>query len=121
MVRRVGSVIDEESRGHRVPAFHSWWKATAQDPLFLFIADIRSAEFKRAEDTKRAEHNIQVSDTVTSSSLTLAHIRDGQVIEERSYSEPPAPPPVTPGPTHTVAWYFVGGSRDGQEVLGVLR
>jgi hypothetical protein len=55
MVQRVGPIIDEESKGHRTHAFGSWWQVTAQDPLFRFIADVRNAEFKRAEDRKRAD------------------------------------------------------------------
>jgi hypothetical protein len=122
MIHRVGPIIDAESKRHRTHAFGTWWTATAQDPLFHFITEVRNAEFKRAEDRKRAHHNIHVHDTVTSSeSVHIAVIRDGQVVEERSYRDPPPPPQPTPEPTHTVTWYFAGGRHDGQEVLPLLR
>jgi hypothetical protein len=122
MIQRVGPIIDAESKGHRTAAFGPWWKATAQDPLLRFVADVRNAEFKRGEDRKQAQHDLHLHDTITmSSSLKIEVIRDGQVVEERSYSDPPPSPPSTPEPTHKVTWYFAGGSHDGQEVLALLR
>jgi hypothetical protein len=65
MIQRVGSVLDEESRGHRTPAFGAFWQQTGADPLFRSMADIRNAEFKRGEDRKSARHDVHLFETVT--------------------------------------------------------
>jgi hypothetical protein len=49
MVQRVGSIIDVETKGHRTDEFAKWWKETQSEPLFVFMRDVRHAEFKRGE------------------------------------------------------------------------
>lgn len=122
MIQRVGPILDSESKGHRTHAFGAWWQITGQDPLFKFISDVRNAEFKRGEDRKRAEHRLTLRTAVTvTASLSMQHMRDGQVIGEYSSTEPPSSPASPPESTHTVTWRFVGGSYDGQEVFALLR
>jgi hypothetical protein len=70
MIQRVGSIIDHETKGHRTQDFGIWWTSTSQDPLFRFIRDARNAEFKRAEDMKRAEHDLQLHDIITVSDFS---------------------------------------------------
>jgi hypothetical protein len=122
MIQRVGSILDEESKGHRTAEFGQFWKATGDDPLFRFMADVRNAEFKRGEDRKSAQHEVGIFDTLTmTSSLNIKVIRGGEVVEERTNDDPPPDPPPTPESTHTIAWYFRGGAHDGEEVLGLVR
>ncbi|GAA1821437.1 hypothetical protein HC028_11335 [Planosporangium flavigriseum] len=122
MIQRVGPILYNETKGHRTATFGAWWQTTGQDPLFRFMADVRNAEFKRAENRKVAHHDVVVHEVVTvTDAVHVAVIRDGKVVEEHSHSDPLPPPPVVPEPTHTVTWYFSGGTYDGQEVLGLLR
>ena len=121
MIQRVGSVLDEESQGHRTSAFGGFWQQTSADPLFQSMADIRNAEFKRGEDRKSAHHDVRLFETVTvTDPLHVGVIRDSEVVEERAHSDPPREPPPTPETTHIITWYFAGGNHDGQEVLGLL-
>lgn len=122
MIQRVGSILDEESRGHRTPAFGDFWKRTRKDSLFQFMADVRNAEFKRGEDRKTEHHEVSALDTLTMrSSVSIEVVRDGEVVEQRTYDDPPPEPAPTPEPTNTITWYFAGGTHDGEEVLGLVR
>jgi hypothetical protein len=124
MINRVGAVIDSETKGRRTPQFGDWWKATAAHPLSQFVNDVRNAVFKRGEDRQRAQHHLQVADTVRiQSRARMVVMRDGKVIDERESTAPaPEPDPLPEHEAvHTITWLFDGGAYDGQEVLELLR
>jgi hypothetical protein len=117
MVQRVGSIIDQETKGHRTPEFGKWWTKTGADPLFMFMQDVRNAEFKRGERRQRATHYGKAK----------LHIQmEGRVRESRQLSDPPSPSSGPPSPKpHTTAtkssdWYFMGGQYGGQEIFTLL-
>jgi hypothetical protein len=123
MVERVGSIIDDETERHRTPEFGMWWKQTKSDPLYLFMRDVRNAEFKRGESRQSAHHQVTLTDSAfAQDSLTYQVIRGGKVIQEGGgQGEPAVRPSPTPPIPHTVDWYFSGGGlHDGQEVLSVV-
>ena len=124
MVQRVGSIIDVETKGHRTPEFGKWWKQTQSDPLFVFMKDVRNAEFKRGESRQAAHHQATLTDSgFAQDSLGYQVIRGGQVVQEgRSQpSELPPRPSSAPPIPHTVDWFFSGGGQfDGQEVLSIV-
>ncbi len=122
MIRRVGSILDHETVGHRTAAFSEFWRETGEDPRFEFVSDVRNAEFKRGEDRKRALHQLQLNATgVGQVSLVMEVIRQGEVAERYAYSDPPKPAQSPPESVRSVTWFFTGGTYDGQEVLGFLR
>jgi hypothetical protein len=93
MVQRVGSIIEVETKGHRTAEFGMWWKKTQSEPLFVFMQDVRNAEYKRGERR-------QVFVQFASASLGLRE-----------------PPPPDPPPQ----WEFVGeGKYKGHEVFSLL-
>lgn len=125
MVQRVGSIIDEETKGHRTTEFGMCWKKTQSDPLHKFMRDVRNAEFKRGESRQRAAHRVGAESPIhISSSVTWEHRdKDGRVLGRGRRWDPPFEP--LPGPRTTVVqstdWHFTGGGKaDGQEVLSVL-
>ncbi len=122
MMRRVGPILDMETKGTRTAAFGSWWAQEEQDATLKALTDIRNAEFKRGEDRKSAHHEIGVSDFAgATDSVSVVVTRDEQVISE-SHSPASAPePPEPPEATHEVLWKFVGGAFDGHDVMIVLR
>jgi hypothetical protein len=103
MVQRVGSVIDDETKGHRTSEFDMWWKATQSDPVFAFMQDVRNAEFKRGEARQAAHHYVTLGGVVEpEGALSFQVIQGGKVIQEGSAepSEPAARPSrVTPWAT----------------------
>jgi hypothetical protein len=123
MVGRVSSILDEETRGHRTTAFGTWWQGQ-MTPLRQFLIDVRNAEFKRGEDRKNVHHHTHVYESVTvSDSATATVTRGGQVIENaRSVPSSPVPAPAADPPSsHSMRWYFRGGTHDGEEVQPLLR
>jgi len=125
MVQRVGSIIDVETKGHRTPKFGKWWKETQGDPLFIFMKDVRNAEYKRGESRQAAHVQVTFSDFASARDFfSYQVIRDGEVIHE-GRSQPseqatPAPSAAPPIP-HTIDWYFSGGGQyDGQEIFAVV-
>jgi hypothetical protein len=123
-VQRVGSIIDHETKGHRTPQFGDWWKRTQSEPLFVFMREVRNAEFKRGEPRQAAHHQVTLTDVAfVQDSLSYQVIRDGKVIQEgRGQPSEPAPmPSAVPPVPHTIDWYFSGGGRyDGQEIFAVV-
>jgi hypothetical protein len=124
MVQRIGSLIAEETSGHRTGEFGQWWKKTQSDPLYIFMRDVRNAEFKRGESRQAAHHQVTLTDSAfAQDSLSYQVIRGGQVVQEGGGqpSEPAArPSPAAPIP-HTVDWFLSGGGLyDGQEVFSVV-
>lgn len=122
MVQRVGSIIDVETKGHRTPEFGKWWKKTQGDPLFVFMQDVRNAEFKRGERRQIAAHHVSAEVPIhISVSASWEHrYGEGGAVARGHSSDPPSPKPQT-----TVAestdWYFSGGGQyDGNEVLSVV-
>jgi hypothetical protein len=110
MARRVGSVLAEETRGHRTPAFDAWWKTSGEDVLHTFIVDTRNAELKRGETRIRIElrrktrpgrRRTRYSIRVAKTGIALLRRRRQVVM-------------VTP------AWVFHGGAYDGHEVEPLL-
>jgi hypothetical protein len=92
-VQSVGSIIDHEARGHRTAEFGEWWDQTARDPLFGFMRDVLTAEFKRVESRQAAHHRMTLSGVVeVESALSFRVIRDGKVVQEggNSPTEEPA-------------------------------
>jgi hypothetical protein len=124
MVQRVGAIIDHETQGHRTPQFGDWWKQTQSEPLYIFMRDVRNAEYKRGESRQAAHHQVTLVDTAfAQDSLSYQVIRGGKVVQEgRSRpSEPAARPSAAPPIPHTVDWFFSGGGLyDGQEVLSIV-
>jgi hypothetical protein len=125
-VQRVGSVIDAETEGHRTPEFGMWWKETQSNPLFIFLRDVRNAEFKRGESRQKAHHQVTLGGVVeVESALSFKVIRDGKVVQE-GRSQPREKPAVrekssTPSNSYSADWYFSGGGlHDGQEILSVV-
>jgi hypothetical protein len=124
MVQRVGSLIAEETSGHRTGEFGEWWKQTQSDTLYIFMRDVRNAEFKRGESRQAAHHQVTLVDTAfVQDSLSYQVIQGGKVVQEGrgQPSEPAATPSAATPIPHTVDWYFSGGGRhDGHEVLSTV-
>jgi hypothetical protein len=128
MVQRVGSIINHETKGHRTAEFGGWWKGTQSDPLFVFMRDVRNAEFKRGESRQAAHHQVTLTDAASvQDSLSYQLIRDGTVVQEGGDqpSEQPAAisaePSATPSTPHSVDWYFAGGGQYyGHEIFTVV-
>jgi hypothetical protein len=127
MVLRVGSIAHHETEGRRTFEFGDWWRETQRDPLFVFMQDVRNAEFKRAERRQRAAHHVSVTSQIgISSSVTWEQRdKDGRVLGRRRRWDPPFPEPPPSSPRTTVIqstdWYFWGGGQyDGQEVFALL-
>jgi hypothetical protein len=123
MVQRIGSIIDDETRGHRTPEFGMWWKETQSDPVFAFMQDVRNAEFKRGEARQAAHHYVTLGGVVEpEGALSFKVIQGGEVIQEGSAepSEPMTRPSPLPPVPNRVEWSFTGGHYDGQEVLSVV-
>jgi hypothetical protein len=128
-VQRVGSIIDYETKGRRTSEFGDWWKRTQGDLLFVFMREVRNAEFKRGDRRQRATHHaraeIRMSISISGSAEVLD--KEGRVVEGGRLSElPPRPSyPPSPQPPTTVNestdWYFWGGGQyDGHEVFSVI-
>jgi hypothetical protein len=124
MVQRVGSLIAEETSGHRTGEFGEWWKQTQREPLFVFMRDVRNAEFKRGEARQAAHVQMTFSDAVSAQDFFSYEVtRDGQVIEEghSQPSEQAMPAPAAMPISHSVDWFFSGGGLyDGHEVFCVV-
>jgi hypothetical protein len=131
MVERVGSIIAEETKGHRTAEFGIWWKETQSEPLFVFMRDVRNAEYKQGE---RRQVSVQFGSSTMTQEMTIRGTpqvldKDGRVVDD---SEPPPPSePPSPTPQDTSAdpppqWEFVGegkfkgGEFDGHEVFALL-
>jgi hypothetical protein len=123
-VQRVGSIIAAETRGHRTPQFGDWLKRTQSDPLFVFMRDVRNAEFKRGESRQAAHHHVTLTDAAfAQDSLSYQVIRDGKVIQEGrgQPSERAAMPSAAAPIPHTIDWYFSGGGLyEGHEIFSVV-
>jgi hypothetical protein len=124
MVQRVGSLIAEETSGHRTGKFGEWWKQTQSDPLYIFMRDVRNAEFKRGESRQAAHVQVTFSDFASAQDFfSYQVIRDGEVIQEGrgQPSQPAARPSAALPIPHTIDWYFSGGGQyDGQEIFAVV-
>ncbi len=47
LLMRVGTTIDDEIRGHKLPTFTGWWdKAIADQPFFEHLRGVRNSELK---------------------------------------------------------------------------
>jgi hypothetical protein len=131
MVQRVGSIINVETKDHRTDEFAKWWKETQSEPLFVFMRDVRNAEFKRGE---RRQVFVQFASATLGFEIRVSATaqvldKDGRVVDD---SEPPPPSePPSPTPQDTSAdpppqWEFVGvgrfkgGEYDGREVFALL-
>lgn len=128
MVERVGSLIAEETSGHRGRGeFGKWWSETQSDPLFDFMRAVRNAEFKRGE---RRQVFVQFASATLGSETGVSATaqvldKDGRVVDD---SEPPPPSePPSPTPQDTSAdpppqWEFVGEGKfkGGHEVFALL-
>jgi hypothetical protein len=127
MVLRVGSIIDEETKGRRTPAFGNWWQQTQSDPLLVFMQDVRNAEFKRGEARQAAHHYVTLGTAVeVDSALSITVIQGGKVVRQGGDvpREEPAPriePSAAPSSSYSVEWFFRGGGQyDGHEVLSTV-
>jgi hypothetical protein len=121
-VQSVGSVFAAETKGHRTREFGEWWKETQCEPLFVFMREVRNAEFKRGEARQAAHHYVTLGQAVeVESSLSITVVQGGKVIQEGSAQAEPArkPLPAPPVPNRS-EWFFKGGVYDGQEVLPLL-
>lgn len=131
MVQRVGSIINVETKGHRTDEFGMWWEETQSEPRFVFMRDVRNAEFKQGE---RRQVFVQFASATLGSETGVSATaqvldKDGRVADD---SEPPPPSePPSPTPQDTSAdpppqWEFVGegkfkgGEFDGHEVFALL-
>lgn len=122
MIQRIGSIIDDETAGHRTEAFGKFWSETANDARFRFMRDVRNAEFKRGEERTKAAHNMEIRAPITSrASVEAQVIRGGEMAERFSYGESAKSAPPSADPKHSVVWSFSGGPYGGQEVLGFLQ
>jgi len=127
-VQRVGSMIDEETEGQRTSQFGDWWKKTKVDPFYIFMRDVRNAEFKRGESRQAAHHQVTLSDSASvTDSLSYQVIRDGVAIQEgqdHAREQPEATTAMhsaTPLIPHSIDWYFSGGGLyGGHEVFSVI-
>jgi hypothetical protein len=120
----VGSIINAETEGHRTPEFGNWWKKTQADPRFIFMRDVRNAEFKRGESRHAARHQVSLIDPVLARDF-LSIFRGGKVIEEvrgqpSGEQAAGAAPASSPPGFHSIEWYFSGGLFDDLEVFTVL-
>lgn len=123
MIRRVGSIIDEESRGRRTNAFGEFWTQTADDPLHKFIVEVRNAEFKRGERRQVALRKGTLhASAQAGASVGMTVIRaDGSTEEVPTHvSDPPSVQPAPPPVQWSVTMLFAGGAYDGQDVVPLL-
>src|SRR6266480_3653581 len=119
MIRRVGSIIDEETKGRRKHAFGTFWQKAGTDPLHEFVTEVRNAEFKRGERTQAALYKMTLAAQVQAvPSLGMKVIRgDGSVEERPTVSGQPvasSEPEVAP---RTVSMLFRGGIYGDHEVV----
>jgi hypothetical protein len=125
MVLRVGSIVDDETRGNRTPEFGMWWAETKSDPLHVFMQDVRNAEFKRGEARQAAHHYVTLGEAVeVESALSITVIQGGKVVQQGGVPEEPAPriePSPAPTDSHRIEWFFRGGGEfDNHEVLSTI-
>jgi hypothetical protein len=102
MIRNVGSMISNETKGHRSPAFGEWWKDTAEDALYKFVTEVRNDAFKYGARRNNVRHAVTLHDVVGVSG-------EGVQETETSRSE------------HSFEVFFSGGTHDGDPVLPLLR
>jgi hypothetical protein len=115
MVRRVGSVLDDETKGFRTHAFGNWWKTTSEDRLFRFVNDVRNDDFKDGKNRKNVHH--------------ARHVYDAAQAIDELRGRPPSSTSIVPFQVQrstlrsrsSVTWTFTGGTYDGQEVVPLLR
>jgi hypothetical protein len=130
-VHRVGSIIDYETKGHRTQQFGDWWKETQHEPLFLFLREVRNAEFKRGERQQVSVvfASATIDQRIIIEGTALVLDRDGGVVEDSEALNPPsdaAPEPPKPSTDPSPRWEFVGvghfkgGEFDGYEVFALL-
>ncbi len=50
MLRRVGIVVHDEAKGNRGPQFAEWWEATRQDPLHVYVDEVRNPVVTLVQD-----------------------------------------------------------------------
>lgn len=121
MMQRVGSILDDETKGRRTVAFGNWWALEKQNPTFNELVEVRNAEFKRGEDRKSAHHDIHLYDAAPpTDSVSAVVTRHGEIISVSQSPTSTPDPPGLPGPTHEVSWKFVGGGLDGRDVMALL-
>jgi hypothetical protein len=101
----VTSLIDEDSRGRRTPAFLTWWNGN--HPLRDALHELRNAEFKRQEQRTGLNALVQ-PETVR------AVVRFGKL-------ENLPPDPSGQRPRGRMYWTFSSGGFAGQEVVPTLR
>jgi hypothetical protein len=122
MIRRVGSIIDEETKGRRTHDFGLFWQEAGTDPLHQFVTEVRNAEFKRGERRQAARYKMTLAVQAQAVvSLGMKVIRgDGSVEERPSVSGQPvasSEPEVAP---RTVSMLFRGGIYGDHEVVPLL-
>ncbi|MDH6123431.1 hypothetical protein [Kitasatospora sp. GP82] len=138
MIRRVGSILNDEIRECHPPnSVLDWWKGTNEDVLLKFIKDVRDDEFKAGQDRKTAHHFIHVYDSAGATdsasvgvvaSVDLTIKRKDQPDEELSViSSEPEPEaesadisPPEPPSSHRIEWHFAGGVYKDREVLPIV-
>ena len=102
MIRNVGSMVSNETKGHRSPAFGAWWKTTAEDALYKFVTEVRNDAFKYGERRNNVRHAITLHNIV-------------------GVSDEPVQETETSPSDYSFEVFFSGGTHDGEPVLPLLR
>jgi hypothetical protein len=101
----INSIIDEDSRRHRTPAFSTWWNG--QHPLKDALHELRNAELKQQEQSTGLNATVQ-AETIRA------------VVEDGKLRNLP-PDPNSQLPRARMYWTFTSGGFAGQEVIPTLR
>jgi uncharacterized protein YukE len=95
----VTRTIEAERKGHRTPAFSSWWKSVDRSAQQA-IHEMRNAELK--ELVTRTVADIHVEINVRAADYPGRNVADGDTLT-------------------TISWVFDGGKLHGQPVFETLR
>ena len=110
LVARVGSIIDGETRGHRLPAFSAFWKGAASDARFEFAREWRNSEFKDALSRARPQQRgYLVAGTEGSAARVVFRDDESFIVLD-----------VQPPNRVETKWTFVGGQFDGDDLIDFL-
>ena len=110
LARRVGTVLDEETKGRRTAEFERWWSTSREDPLHVFMANIRNAELKRGETTIRVDFRLGVRPGRRHTHYSVVLRRRTVALVRRRGTVP----------TRTQTWVFDGEEHDGEEVIPLV-
>jgi hypothetical protein len=113
MASRVGSIIDGETRTHRLSSFGDFWKSTQKDSLHMFVREVRNAEFKEARVRTRYQGRGYITTESKGVKLQI-------VFGDNEAFLMLAPETLTPPDHNEATWAFVGGEFDGQDVLVIM-